>query len=122
MIARERRPSAGATAKGHALASALTQEQVEAVLDAMFRLLGKAGIERLESSVDRESAQVLKSLLEPRGRNEAPEPTDSKLALRWQEAWARWHAATSDLGDEDGPYVSTEHHWEPPYFDGSAFA
>lgn len=122
MIARERRPSAGATGKGRALASALTQEQVEAVLDAMFRLLGKAGMERLESSVDRESAQVLKGLLEPHRRKAAPEPTDTKFALRWQEAWARWHDATSDLGDEDGPYVYTEHHWEPPYFDGSAFA
>ena len=101
---------------------ALTQDQVEAVIDVMFRLLGKAGIKRLKSSVDRESAQVLKGLLEPHRRKALPEPTDSKFALRWQEAWTRWGEATSDLGDEDGQYIYAEHHWEPPYFDGSAFA
>jgi len=41
---------------------------------------------------------------------------------KWNDLWSQWEGVVSEIGDEEGKYVSQDEHWEPPDFDGSAVA
>jgi hypothetical protein len=51
---------------------------------------------------------------------EKPEITasDAKYIQDWEKLWKEWDKAVSKIGDENGPYVYYESHWDPPCFYG----
>ena len=107
---------------GTRLLRALTDEELSALLDALFELLDAKGLVTLASRVDSETAEMLACLGDGDLNKRKPIATRAKCEREWESVWDRWQEVTAELGEEDGQYVDQEHHWEAPYFDGDTFA
>jgi len=111
---------------GRKLLSALTQDQIEALLDTVG---SRTLLERIEKNrnkaepdfVDTVEA-ILKKKLKSLKRRRGGVASDSRLIENWNDLWSKWDDIIGDVGNEEGKYVIQEHHWEDPYFDGSAVA
>ena len=41
---------------------------------------------------------------------------------RWSTLWQEWSEIIEEVAQEEGDYIAQEAHWEPPYFNETAFA
>lgn len=113
---------------GRKLLSALTQPQLESLLDAVGpqTLLEKVAQDREKSDADMVS--TVKAVLQSDGTPEDAQrkvgrvASASRLIEDWRGLWRRWDEIVGEVGDEEGKYSVQDHHWEEPYFDGSAVA
>jgi len=101
---------------GASLLRALADEELSALLDALFGVLDAKGLATLASRVDTETAEILASLSDGDSKKRKPIATRAKCDREWESVWDRWQEVTAELGVEDGQYVDQEHHWEAPYF------
>ncbi|MBI3928148.1 MAG: hypothetical protein HY319_21575 [Armatimonadetes bacterium] len=101
---------------GMRLLESLSREQLAELLGAMFSALGKKTVERLSQSLEPDLAKTLQNVLaRPPAVQVAPQ---GRLAERWRQLAAHCTEAVEWIGDEDGPCIHQNHHWEEPYFDG----
>lgn len=106
------------------LSTALSAEEVRAVLAAAVLALDGAGRTRLYGRLGEETSGVLRAVLEKGSTSQptpAPAASSGKIRERWTKLWADWSAVVGGAS-EDGRYVIQEHHWEPPYLDISGLA
>lgn len=110
------------TSPGGRLRAALTDDQIQVLLDVV------AGAGHLQAADDRLRAvdpdladTVRRVLDEPRTQSETA-PSSQKTIEIWNGLWASWADHIAEVGEEEGPYVNHEEHWHPPYFDQTALA
>jgi hypothetical protein len=122
------------TSRGALLVQSLTSEQLAWLLDVVFgdpETIARHG-ERLKQA-DADMAEAVSRALDPNGGDGAADArrgtdskrrtdSDQKILERWKALWSRWDEIVSEVGDEEGRYVSQDADWEPPYFDPSALA
>ena len=78
---------------------------------------------RFFAAIGAETASILRASLEaPVGDNlssrHRPRTVSSaRIRQEWQAAWARWEECIGEASQEEGRYVTQDHHWEPPYLD-----
>ncbi|MDI9571414.1 MAG: hypothetical protein QM278_12005 [Pseudomonadota bacterium] len=119
---------------GSRLLEAFTKEQVAKLLDIVF---SEGDVDRWQEGfrkTDPDIAATLASLLEseegrnPPDTNGKTEKTaritmsEARLLERWRDLWGRWDGIIGEVGDEDGSYAVSEHHWEETYFDADSLA
>lgn len=113
---------------GRLLTKALTIEQVESLLDSLGPRAILETIECSRKKADSDISDTVKAVLKPSKtlksgkRATRRKASDQKIIEQWNDLWDRWDAVVANVGDEEGPYSVQEHHWEEPYFDGSAVA
>jgi len=111
---------------GEKLVQALTEDQVETLLDV---LVGAGALLRLPEelrTLDPDLADTVQRLV---GEADAVAANDSDAAVSnqklleiWTELWERWNSHVLEVGDEEGEYAIKERDWEPPYFDPTALS
>jgi hypothetical protein len=107
---------------GARLLRALTDEELAALLDALFEPLDAKGLATLASRVDSGTTAILTGFHDGDSKKQKPIATRAKCEREWESAWERWREVIAELGEEEGRYVDQEHHWEAPYFAGDVFA
>ncbi len=113
---------------GSKLLSALTQDQIEKLLDTVGSDILLEKVVHEGKNTDPDMADTVKQILQPDIRSKSQKHkadrviSDSRLVEEWKELWGQWYDIIAEIGDEDGKYAVQEHHWEEPYFDGSAVA
>jgi len=112
---------------GSRLFEALTQQEVVHLLEALLVTLPLELRDKVLNQLQPDTRQIVLSLLaEPATAVEteaAPAVSISlaKLAEIWAGLWQEWDRIVGEATDEDGAYMTQEEHWEPPYFDETAF-
>ncbi|MBN1982199.1 MAG: hypothetical protein JW795_11750, partial [Chitinivibrionales bacterium] len=115
---------------GQKLTAALTQEQIESILDIVGNSTIIEKLQINEKKCEADLLNTVKAVLQP-DRNKKPQSSQpsappvtskDKSLKEWNDLWGQWYGFVGEIGDEDGNYVIQEHHWEEPYFDGSAVA
>jgi hypothetical protein len=111
---------------GKKLLAALTQEQVERLLDVVS---GAGALQKLNEplqALDPDLAQTVRALAGSGGAPAAVSAeasvSDQKALETWNGLWGTWEDHVCEVGDEEGDYVIQEHDWDPPYFDPTALA
>lgn len=105
----------------------MTQQEIESLLDAFFELSSADFLDQVLSTLSPDSRQTLKQILSPRESASSTKiPTGkpvslAKLEEQWATLWGAWAAVVEEAAQEDGEYMEQEAHWEPPYFDNTAF-
>lgn len=100
---------------GKKLMEALTEGQMIQLLDSVFMLLDDQETEILLSDLDEDITDTLIQLI-------SSEETLSDIEDRWQELWKDWSDIESELGDEEGEYVSRHNRRKVPAFDALMLA
>ncbi len=100
----------------------LTKDQITHVLDAAFALLENKKTDELLQKLQKDVAATLTRLLFSDTSSPHGVSSNEKLIEKWNHLWDEWHEIVFEVGDEEGEYAYQEHHWEQPYFDGSALA
>jgi len=114
-------PHQASSSVGRRLLSALTENQVEALLTGV----AEAGfltrlVERLRSA-DPDLADTVGRFLETEPSAEVVMAASDRKALEmWNHLWGDWESCVTQLGDAEGDYANHEEHWHPPYFDSMA--
>jgi hypothetical protein len=112
---------------GEQLFTALTQWEIARLLDLLFAVLSSEITEKVLEQLQPDTRQTVQDILsEPQavGQTQAvstPSVSLAKLAQTWSELWRKWDAIVAEATQEDGEYMAQEAHWEPPYFDSTAF-
>ena len=108
---------------GKKLLAALTEEQIERLLDVVA---GTGALEKLNEplrAIDPDLAQTVQALI---GSAEAASPhaavSDQKALGTWNGLCGEWESHVSEVGDEEGDYAIKDRDWDRPYFDPSALA
>ncbi|MFQ5830661.1 MAG: hypothetical protein ACE5JD_16135 [Candidatus Methylomirabilia bacterium] len=107
------------------LSHGLSEDEIRRVVACALLALDERGRDRLFARLADETAGTLRRLLASRGRSRTkarPSPGGGKIRQKWEKAWGEWEACVAESGDEHGPYVVREHHWEEPYLDGASLA
>jgi hypothetical protein len=113
---------------GNKLLSALTQEQIGSLLDAVGSRTLLEKIEENRKNSDPDMIKTVKAALQPDKKTKAAKRKNSRVASGkrlvedWRVLWEQWDDIIGEVGDEEGKYSVQDHHWEEPYFDGSAVA
>jgi hypothetical protein len=108
--------------------SALTQEQIGSLLDAVGSRTLLEKIEENRKNSDPDMIKTVKAALQPDKKTKAAKRKNSRVASGkrlvedWRVLWEQWDDIIGEVGDEEGKYSVQDHHWEEPYFDGSAVA
>ena len=109
---------------GRKLLAALTEEQIERLLDVVT---STGALEKLDEplrAIDPDLAQTVRALLNPPDTVRVASPqgavSDQKALETWNELWGEWESHVSEVGDEEGEYAVREREWDPPYFDSTA--
>lgn len=111
-----------------ALQRNLTAEEIRRIAASAVLDLDPAARTRLIGRLGPETGGALDRLLKgggggrSRGTAHVATPSEERIRKDWKRAWSEWDRCVSESGDKDGKYVVQEHHWEEPYFDGSALA
>jgi len=107
---------------GNKILAAITDTQTAQLLDIIFSVLDSKEVDRVLGKVSPDVKKTLARLLSggiaPAGEVVSAEKNREK----WDDLWRQREDVVSEIGDEEGKYVSQDEHWEPPYFDGSAVA
>jgi hypothetical protein len=107
---------------GGRLRAALTDEQIEKLLDVAVEAGHLKTIDERLRSVDSDLADTVQRVLgAPRIQSEAAASSRKTLEI-WNGLWAAWIGHVEEVGDEKGPYANHKEHWHPPYFDHGALA
>ena len=111
---------------GKKLVGALTEEQIERLLDVVT---STGALEKLEEplrAIDPDLAQTVRALVNPADTTPMASPqaavSDQKALETWNELWGKWESHVIEVGDEKGDYAIQEEEWHPPYFDPTALA
>ena len=111
---------------GKKLFEVLTIEQIQRLLDVVASSGILAQLDQTLRATDADLASTVRKLFAEQDKIEMSGAelgvSDQKTLETWDELWNEWSNHVGELGDEEGEYVIREHHWETPYFDGSAFA
>jgi len=112
---------------GEKITKALTEEQIAKLLDVVFNALDSKKVNEISKVLDSDIKETLSRLLSPepaqkKGIQKKEIVSFERNIEKWRSLWAEWGNAVSKVGDEEGEYTYQEHHWEEPYFDGSALA
>lgn len=112
---------------GQRLLTALTQQEIAHLLDAMLKRIGADSQAQMLKQLPSDTRQTVQNVLAPAPTADSAEtakPTPislAKLAQTWAKCWQEWDRIVIEAAAEDGTYMIQEEHWEPPYFDGTAF-
>ena len=107
---------------GTRLRAALTDEQIQTLLDVAAEAGHLQAVDdRLRSADPNLADTVRRILLKPGTQSEAVASSQKTMEI-WNELWAAWTGHAAEVGDEEGPYANHEEHWHPPYFDHGALA
>jgi hypothetical protein len=111
---------------GKKLLAALTEEQIEHLLDVVTRA---GALERLDEplrAIGSDLAQTVRALTGSGGAASVSSPeagvSNQKALETWNGLWGDWEGHVSEVGDEKGDYTVQEREWDPPYFDPTALA
>ncbi|MDM8552309.1 hypothetical protein QUF72_19645 [Desulfobacterales bacterium HSG2] len=105
---------------GKKLMEVLREDQMIRLLDSVFMLLDDQETEKLFSDLDEDIADPLSQILSSETEEIISE--EKSIEDKWQELWRDWSDIESEVGDEDGEYVSHDKHQETPYFDSLTLA
>ncbi len=112
---------------GDRLFEALTQQEIIDLLEALFATLPPDMQDAMLGQLPPDTRQTVQHLLSP---PQSPGDTKvtpakpvsiAKLEQTWANLWDEWDSIVGEAGLEDGEYIIQDHHWEPPYFDQTAF-
>lgn len=107
---------------GRRLREALTQEQIESLLDVISDAGLLAGLDDLLRAADPDLADTIRRVHTVAPTTPTVTPSDQKALETWQSLWGTWQDCISELGDENGKYSNHEERWHPPYFDPYALS
>src|ERR1035441_1412829 len=111
---------------GKKLLAALTEEQIERLLDVVTRTGVLEKLDQPLQAIDPDLAQTLRALIGPSETTTAASPeagvSNQKALETWKGLWGEWESHVSEGGDENGEYAIREPEWDPPYFDSTALA
>ena len=111
---------------GKKLLAALTEEQIERLLDVVTCTGALEKLDEPLQAIDPDLAQTIRVLIGSAESATAASPqarvSDQKALETWNELWGEWEGQVSEVGDEEGEYAVREPEWDPPYFDSSALA
>ena len=111
---------------GKKLLAALTEEQIERLLDVVTRTGVLEKLDQPLQAIDPDLAQTLRALIGPSETTAAASPeaavSNQKALETWNGLWGEWESHVSEVGDENGEYAIREPEWDPPYFDSTALA
>jgi hypothetical protein len=111
---------------GKQLLAALTDEQIERLLDVVASTGALAKLDQPLQAIDPDLAQTVRALLGSTETHPLPSPeavaSTRKARETWNELWGQWESHVSEVGDEKGDYAIQEHERHPPYFDPTALA
>ena len=112
---------------GDQILAALTREEIAQLLDALFEVSPPdskdEALDRLPSNT-RQTVQHILFPPAPAGPSKAAKTkpvSTARQAQTWSELWDEWHGVVAEAAQEEGDYIAQEAHWEPPYFDETAF-
>lgn len=111
---------------GSRLFEALTQEEIAALLDAVFVVLSSDMQHSVLDQLSPDTQQTVRHVLWPlQATDDAETLPDqpvsiAKLEQTWGKLWRKWDRVVAEASEEDGGYVIQEPHWEPPYFNETA--
>ncbi len=112
---------------GQMLVESLTSEQIAGLLTVISSSSNlNLHMEKFEET-DPDMAAAVKRILalgsDSKGRPKTKPLASLKRTMEsWESLWHNYDDIISEVGDEDGRYAVEDHHWEPPYFDGSSLA
>jgi hypothetical protein len=110
---------------GDAIFRALAQQEIASLLDALFAALP---LDMREAALDRllpdtkQTVQRILAATKTTGHTRLAQPVSTaKLEQTWSKLWQEWDGVVSEAAQENGQYMVQDEHWEPPYFDQTAF-
>jgi hypothetical protein len=114
--------------KADRLLSALTQQELAELIDALFTVLSPELQEEAIAQLNENTQQTVRQILMSSSIAESTEASATqtvslaKQAQTWSELWQVWDDIVSEASEESGKYIVQEAHWEPPYFDATTFS
>lgn len=110
------------------LFSALTQQEIGQLIDALFGVLAPALQEQAIDQLLSSTQQTIRQILAPVTPQDleaqfmaTPIASLSKQAQTWSKLWGEWNTILSEVSEEGGKYIIQEVSWEEPYFDNYTF-
>jgi hypothetical protein len=111
---------------GKKLVEALTEDQVETLLDVLVHAGTLSRFSNELRALDSDLADTVQRLV---GETDPSAAEDSEAAVskqklleNWNDLWGRWNGHVCEVGDETGKYTVQDAEWEAPYFDPTALA
>ncbi len=110
------------------LLNGLTQEEISQLIDALFGVLSlelqEKAIAKLDPGTQETVQQILAlpSRITQNSELETPAISLAKQAETWCNLWQDWNRIVWEASEEEGQYMTQDAHWEPPYFDTTAFS
>ena len=111
---------------GDHLLGALTQQEMADLLNALFEILSPEIRDKALDQLQPDTRQTVQNILyPPKAASDkaakAKRVSMAKLGQTWSELWDEWYGIVEEAAEEEGEYMEQEAHWEPPYFDSTAF-
>ncbi|MCF7790696.1 MAG: hypothetical protein K9L78_01310 [Victivallales bacterium] len=106
----------------------ITASQLEELIEAFFAYADSDTINKIFSRIDSDIKICYSNFFQKENTKESPESTQKKMITdeKFSEIFSSLiediECHIGELGDEDGEYVSQEHHWECPEFDAYQFS
>ena len=111
---------------GKKLVAALTEEQIERLLDVVTRTGALEKLDEPLQAIDPDLARTVRALVGSVETTPVASPeaavSNQKALETWNGLWGDWEGHVSEVGDEKGDYAIQERDWDPPYFDPTALA
>ncbi|MCU0569378.1 MAG: hypothetical protein MUF49_22730, partial [Oculatellaceae cyanobacterium Prado106] len=113
---------------GQQLLDALTQEEITQFVNALLAVLSAKLQEEAIAHLPKNTQQTIQQILAPTtpahstSSHTAPTASLAKQQDTWSQHWRKWDSILREAEKERGKYIVQEVHWEPPYFDTTAFA
>lgn len=102
------------------LSAGLSEQEIRRVLAGALKSMDHAGVDRLVKRVGHETAAALRRVLYADRSKRPPVPGRAKIKEEWEKARRDWNSLIAEASDDEGQYVTQEHHWEEPYFDSGS--
>jgi len=112
---------------GDHILGALTQQEIADLFDALFQVLSSDIRDKALGQLPPDTRQTVQNILHPpepavdTKTTEAKPASMARLEQTWSELWNEWYGIVEEAAQEEGEYMTQEAHWEPPYFDNTAF-
>ncbi|MFQ5793814.1 MAG: hypothetical protein ACE5JP_02040 [Candidatus Bipolaricaulia bacterium] len=114
---------------GDLIFEALTQQEIAHLFDALFKVLPSDIRDKMLEQLQPDTRQTVRHILSPPKATEGAEAkvaeaksvSKAKLEQTWSGLWDKWDGIVGEAAREDGAYMAQDAHWEPPYFDSTAF-
>lgn len=106
---------------GKQIFAALTQQEIAHLLDVLFATLSPDTRDKVLDQLQPDTRQAVQHILSPPQASEKTPVSTAKLEQTWSKLWGEWDDIVEEAAQEEGKYMVQEAHWEPPYFDSTAF-